>query len=371
MVLYRYDISVSPAATGRKLKQINRQLLDSPELADANHDIVSDFKSTLVSRKKLDKDDTLINVLYQNENHDEPRDDAPTYTVRVLYTNTLPIGDLINHLKPAGPPSFLDKQSTIQALNIFLNHHAKTDPKLTTIGSSRAFPLAQESESFPLGVGLIAIRGFFASVRAATSRILVNVNVSHGVFYQHGPLDGLIREYMERNKSIPALASFVKRLRVNMTHVKKKRNMKGEKVARAKTILGLATQNDGNGMEHPPRIQAFGAGPQGVLFWMDPAGYTGSSGGVGKKARGQGGKSPPSNCAGKYISVYDYFKQSKFPFPSPLTPQRCRHSQTLPQHTNVRRIRPFRSSTSARARDRLTFPPKSARYSRARTPIRS
>lgn len=122
-------------------------------------------------------------MLYQNENHDEPRDDAPTYTVRVLYTNTLPIGDLINHLKPAGPSSFLDKQSTIQALNIFLNHHAKTDPKLTTIGSSRAFPLAQETESFPLGVGLIAIRGFFASVRAATSRILVNVNVSHGVFY--------------------------------------------------------------------------------------------------------------------------------------------------------------------------------------------
>lgn len=321
MTLYRYDMSVSPAAAGRKLKQIIRQLLDAPELAGVRHDIVSDFKSTLISRTKLDKNETLVNVLYQNENHDEPRDDAPTYTVRVLYTNTLSVRDLVNHLKSADPSTtFLDKQPTIQALNIFLNHHAKTNPSLTTIGSSRTFSLSPGTDFSSLGAGLVAIRGFFASVRVVTSRILVNVNVSHGVIYQHGPLDGLIKEYMQPSRGMPALSSFVRRLRVTMAHIKKKKNRKGEEIARVKTILGLATQNDGHGMEHPPRVENFGAGPKGVLFWMDPAvGTGGSSGGTGggkKKGKGQGGKPPPSTGAGKYISVYDYFKQSKPPIPT-------------------------------------------------------
>lgn len=79
-----------------------------------------------------------------------------------------------------------------------------------------------------------------------------------------------------------------------MAHIKKKKNRKGEEIARVKTILGLATQNDGHGMEHPPRVENFGAGPKGVLFWMDPAvGTGGSSGGTGggkKKGKGQGGQ---------------------------------------------------------------------------------
>lgn len=312
MALYRYNISVSPVATGRKLKQIIRQLVDSPELAGVRHDIVSDFKSTLIFRRKLEKKETLINVLYHNENHDEPRDDAPTYTTRVLYTNTLSVGDLVNHLKPTGPSSFLDREPTIQSLNIFLNSYAKTSPNLATIGTSRTVSLTPaETDRDSLGAGLIAIRGFFASVRAATPRLLVNVNVSHGVFYDSGPQDGLMREYMQRNRSMPALASFVRRLRVKTRHLKTKKNKKGENMIRAKTIIRLAAQNDGHGMRHPPRVVAFGAGPKDVMFWMDPAVCKGGSpGGGGKKSKGQGGKPPQPTGGGRYISVSDYFRQS-------------------------------------------------------------
>ena len=150
MVLYRYDVAVSPAATGRKLKEIIRQLLDSPELAGVRHDIVSEFKSTLISRKKLDKKETLIQILYQNENQDEPRNDAPSYTVRIIYTSTLSIGDLVKYLRSPDTSSFFDKQSAIQAFNIFLNHYAKTNPNLIIVGSSRTFALTfPATDRFP------------------------------------------------------------------------------------------------------------------------------------------------------------------------------------------------------------------------------
>ncbi|RYP57025.1 hypothetical protein DL770_010777 [Monosporascus sp. CRB-9-2] len=86
-----------------------------------------------------------------------------------------------------------NKLPMIQAFNIFLNRYAKSTGSIVIIGSSKTFSLSQSSATWDLGAGLTAIRGFFASVRAATCRILVNVNVnvSHSPFYYEGPLDRL------------------------------------------------------------------------------------------------------------------------------------------------------------------------------------
>ncbi|CAI4213970.1 unnamed protein product [Parascedosporium putredinis] len=327
VTLYRYDMSVSPSAVGRKLGQIIRQLLLSSELAEFDKDLVTDFKSTLLSRRRLGGNEITIKVVYQKETHDEPRDDAPTYKVRLLETSTLSVGELVRQLKSADPSSiYLDKMPTIQALNILLNHNAKQSADLVTVGSNKTFSLDPNTASYSLGAGLWAVRGFFASVRAATARVLVNVNVSHGVFYSHGPLDRLMSEYAERNRSPAAQASFIKKLRVTMLHLPERKNRRGQVVTRVKTVLGLATQNDGHGLDHPPRVQKFGAGPKEVEFWMDanhntqPAPATSStpSGSGGKKKKGKGGgqaaegaaKPPQAAGAGKYISVYDYFKQT-------------------------------------------------------------
>ena len=58
------------------------------------------------------------------------------------------------------------------------------------------------------------LRGFFSSVRVATSRILVSVNVSHGAIYDAIPLDQLIRKYDMGNRV--RLQSFLRHYLIEM-----------------------------------------------------------------------------------------------------------------------------------------------------------
>ncbi|KAK4442952.1 ribonuclease H-like domain-containing protein [Podospora aff. communis PSN243] len=326
LALYRYSLAVSPSATGRKLTQIIRLLLQTPEMAEFQPDIVSDFKSTCVSRRRLPGDDVTVAVTYRGDGEDEPREGAPVYKVRVLYTNTLSLDQLIEYLTSTDIAANYDgKQPLIQALNIVLNHYAKTTDNVGTIGSSRVFSLRPDAPKASLGSGLTAIRGFFASVRAATSRILVNVNVTNAAFYDSGPLDQLIEAYDPQRRGKPRLASFLKRVRIRTTHLKEKKNRAGEVVLRVKTIAGLATPNDGHGHAHPPRVSEFGGGPKQVEFWLDSgppaqaAPAAAAAGGSqakkkGKKGGGGGGGPSASSAStqqgGRYISVFDFFLQT-------------------------------------------------------------
>ncbi|KAK1749574.1 ribonuclease H-like domain-containing protein [Echria macrotheca] len=323
LTLYRYAFTVSPATTGRKLAHITRMLLQAPEMAPFRQDVVSDFKSTCVSRQRLPSDDQTISIVYRSEGEDEPRPGAPTYQVRIQFTNTLGIGELIDYLSSTDIAAACDhKQPLIQALNIFLNHHAKSADDIATIGSSRAFSLRPDAPQMDLGGGLAAIRGFFSSVRAATCRILVNVNVSNAAFYLSGPLDQLMQAYEQGRggDSRPRMASFLKRVRIRTTHLKDKTNRAGQVIHRIKTIAGLATPNDGNALAHPPRVAHFGAGPKQVEFWLEsgantsaaaaPPGAAAADQGPKKKGgKGRRGGAAPiaSSSAGKYISVYDFF----------------------------------------------------------------
>lgn len=344
LVLHRYDVSVTPAVTGKKRTQVLRIFLeDTAALAGHRADIVTDYKSTLIARTRLPVDDSFTGtVVYRLEGEDAIEDDGGSglpatrreFTVQLLYTNTLPVADLLAHLSStsssaaaSAEPSahYTDALPTIQALNIFFNHHAKTSPDLVAVGAAKTFSLKPGSE-WDLGSGLTALRGVFASVRMATARLLVNVNVSNGAFYQTGPLDQLMQArtggYVTAG-NVRRLEAFLKRVRVRTTHLKDKTNRKGEVIPRLKTIFGLATTNDGHGQEHPPRVARFGAGPKDVQFWLDgPAGQgSGSKQAAdtpkgGKKGKGgKGGKTagpqPRSAAGGRYISVYDFFLQSE------------------------------------------------------------
>ncbi|KAI3322094.1 Piwi-domain-containing protein [Xylariaceae sp. AK1471] len=309
LVLYRYDLAVKPTATGKKLAQIIRLFLQSPALMPLREDIVTDFKSTLISRQKLE--DQNIEIQYRAENEDVPRDGAPQYTIRLQFTNVLPVAELIEYLTSTNLSAHYDqKLPMIQAFNIFLNQHAKSSGNLATIGASKTFPLDETSDTWDLTNCLTAIRGFFASVRAGTARVLVNVNISHGAFYQAGPLDEFILCFGS-HKSLFKLEAFLKRLRVKSNHLKERKNKSGQVVVKAKTIFGLATKNDGHGLAHPPRIQGFGSGPKNVEFWLDehPSKEESSSASSKKKKRSKGPQlqGKPSSASGRYVSVYDFF----------------------------------------------------------------
>lgn len=339
LTLYSYDVSeIKPEVMGKKRTQVIRLLLnESPELVEYRGDMVTDFRSTLISRKKLDFEGTEkdIEVTYKAEGEDDPKERAPKYKVSVKYTKTMTVGDLMSFLTSTNPAVQYDsKLEMIQGLNIFLKHWAKSNNNLATIGSSKTFSMGGNADKLDLGRGLTALRGFFTSVRAATNRILVNVNVSHGAFYNEGQLTALMTAYGLRYDTGPlrSLEKFLKRVRVRTTHLKEKKNRKGEVVHRPKTIFGLAKKSDGQ-RPNPPRVGEFGAGPKHVEFWLEDRPTAAASASVStpgaepaqaapkKKGKGKGGKGkaeapatagpqPASSGTGRYISVYDHFKNT-------------------------------------------------------------
>ncbi|KAI1488764.1 ribonuclease H-like domain-containing protein [Biscogniauxia mediterranea] len=314
LVLQRYDVSVKPEAVGKKLVQIIRLLLQTPELLPYKADLVTDFKSTLISRQKLE--DQTIDVTYRGDDEDEPSARAQQYKVKLQFTNVLSVSQLTDYLNSTDASArYDDKLPMIQALNVFLNHYAKSSKNVATIGASKTFSLDDSPETYNLTNCLVAVRGFFSSVRAATARVLVNVNVSHSAFYQEGPLDQFILGHSSQRNPF-RLQKFLKGVKVKRTHLKERKNKSGKVIIQPKTIQGLANKNDGSKKDHPPIVKAFGAGPKDVQFWIDEKPSSSSeapstSTPAGKKKRGKGsGPAPAGKAAtagGRYISVYDFF----------------------------------------------------------------
>jgi len=313
MVLHRYDVDVQPDATGRKRHRVLELLLQSPEMTPYKGDVATDFRQTLVSKTKFKHDEDIIEIQYRSEGEDEPAANGTVYKIKVKYIRTYTIGELVDWMNSTNiSQSFGDKQELTQALNIFLNHYVKSANNLATIGSSKSFSLNQNATRGDLGAGLEVIRGFFSSVRVATCRILVNINVSHGAFYNQGPLPGLMHSYGTRNTI--ALEKFLKLVRVQTTHLAEKRNKARQVIPRIKTIFGLARKDDGHKLANRPRIKGHGAGAKDVEFWLDAdAGSSGAPKAEAGAAKGKGkGKPQPKGPApagsGKYISVFDFFK---------------------------------------------------------------
>lgn len=313
LLLHRYDIAVAPEEKGKKQEQLVRLLLESPELKPVSADLVTDYKSTLIARKKLDRDEIIVNITYRAEGEDDPLPNAREYKVRVKFTNSLAVSELLNYLTSSNMGTqYADQGAITQAFNIFLNHHAKSTTNLAAIGKAKTFSYGQGAEKFDLGAGLDAMRGFFSSVRMATCRILVNVNVSYAAFFQNIPLDQLMRKYGVHNKA--RLEKFLKKTKIRTTHLPEKKNKSGKVLIRVKTVAAFANKYDGRRLEHPPRVKAYGAGPKDVEFWMDSAPQTSSGSGKGgkgkEKGKAAGPAKPQASSGGRYISVYDFFIQA-------------------------------------------------------------
>lgn len=256
LVLYKYTIDIQPPVVGKKRTRIIELFLQRPESVARSQSLFSDFKSTLFSRALLADDFTRCNIIYRSEFETEPGPRAIPYLLRLQHTRKLPVRLLLEYLTNANLSTALDeKDALIQAFNIFLNHYAKAHRDLITIGN-KTFPMNAAGRD--LGGGLMAIRGFFSSVRVATGRILVNVNVCCSAFYRPGTLTALMAAHGVQDKY--GLEQFLKGVRVKTSHTR---------APHIKTILALASPRDGQGLnQQRPRVPAFGAGADQVQFWL-------------------------------------------------------------------------------------------------------
>lgn len=192
--LTRYNVEVAPEAKGRKLTQIFRLLLELPKFAN----VVTDGGSMIVSRAPLDVGDgDTLDIVYRAEGQEEPLERAQTYQIRFVTPTTFAVGDYVNYLSSTSTngPVFENGPEIVQALNTLVGHQPKTNPNVVTLGQ-RHFSIDRLPEKFynirDLTGGLESLRGYFQSIRAATGSILLNVNITHGVFFQSGILSILL-----------------------------------------------------------------------------------------------------------------------------------------------------------------------------------
>lgn len=316
LTLTRYNVEVSPQAEGKKLARVFQLLIGLPEFQG----VATEWKSMIISAKPLDiPDGYTVQIPYLAEGQDEPLARAITYTVRIVTPLSFSISNMVNYLASVDPgPSFAQKLETIQVMNAVFGHYPQARGDVVSIGQNRHFSF-DHSESNRrniqiLGGGLESLRGYFQSVRPATGGLLLNVNITHGVFLEPVQLDQLLPKMGTGNKI--TLTKKMKRVRVRVTHIPpKKHKQTGQEIPRIKTIFDLAHPQDGRRRDeaHPPQVLHHGAGPKDVKFWLsdvppaggDPKPAAGKA--KGKSPKQAGGPSLPTNT---YISVFDYFKRS-------------------------------------------------------------
>jgi len=187
LMLTRYNVEVSPEAKGRKLVRIFELLLELPQFKF----VVTEWKSMIVSKTLLDiPDGYTVDIVYRADGEDEPLEKAQIYKVRVVTPTTLAVGEYTNYLSATstGGPAFLTGLEIIQGLNAVLGHQPKANEGVVSIGQNRHFSIDRTPQNAHnikvLGQGLESLRGYYQSIRPASGGILLNVNVTHGVFFE-------------------------------------------------------------------------------------------------------------------------------------------------------------------------------------------
>ncbi|KAH6605657.1 hypothetical protein Trco_004810 [Trichoderma cornu-damae] len=264
----------------------------------------TEFKDQLITLNKIS---LVENPIVVQVPKDEGGDEMDTYAVQIYGPNEIQVGNMKQYMasmtdgpdgsEAAAFPRFPD---AADALNIILGHGPRSDiNKTAAIGSSRFFPIGNQKVIEELTQNwraLTAARGYFQSTRIATGRMLLNANVTHGVFRISGRMVEILDNL--QIKAVPKSEAFaMRKLRSFGKFLPKARvwvNFKtadGKSVRRSKAIRGLATVSDvsrkGRGMTHPPKFDSGWeyAGPKNLQFWLD------------------------SDKGGRYISVFDYYKQ--------------------------------------------------------------
>jgi eukaryotic translation initiation factor 2C len=296
VTLYRYDIGfpedkrpkgqVEPK--GKKRRRLVELLIED-HLNDKSYSLASDYSAILISKTKLpiEPDGTLFSIVYRGDNEDKPDPNAkpdpdakpaPTYHLLLQLTQDHSISEIINSITSTNVGDILSDRrlEIIQSLNIIMGSYAKANTNIASIGPNRHYmlnPAAEDTWSIPNG--LVALRGFFFSVRAASAQLLLNVQVKSAAFYQSGPLDVVMLNFLGGRRvsdAVTELARFVNGLSIYVTHLPVKKNKAGQPIRRIKKIHGLAAKGDGRGNKdkEPPKVDAFGATASQVQFFQKP-----------------------------------------------------------------------------------------------------
>ncbi|KAI9796921.1 MAG: hypothetical protein M1825_006285 [Sarcosagium campestre] len=225
--IFRYHVEVTPEPGAARKRQRAFELFVelAPFLTGIRPAVATDNRSTLVTATMLklgSSNRMTVDVPYYESEEDGPREPNPVVLqFKVSYSATLSMQELLSYVGSTDlSGAYGEKESVVQAMNIAMMRKPTATSTISVLpGAKRVYP--QGAFLADLGSGLIALRGYFTSVRTSTLRLLANVNAITGTFYKPGPLlDTMIAFKNTNGPSLHLLGQFLKGIRVSTKHLK-------------------------------------------------------------------------------------------------------------------------------------------------------
>lgn len=253
VILWKYNLSVkrkngpSKDLVQRQRHRLLSLLLKEQFLASHGHAVATDYNNTLITTKKIvgpGDADLVVSIKYWDVEDRAPGPNFPEYDVTISFGRTIAMQELEAYLQsaPDSPAANYNKAEAVTALNTIIVKHPHTTTGVFAVGGNRfyCYPVGKQlKDCFDLGGGLIAVRGYYASVRTSTSRILVNAHTQTSAFYPPVTARELMRLHGEKDHI--ALTAFLRRLRVKTSYL---RSQDGKTtIEKVKTITGLSETN--------------------------------------------------------------------------------------------------------------------------------
>ena len=257
------------------------ELLIEQHLVDDKPFIATDFAEVLVSTRQLRPEIYRVQIGGDRVHQDQ------WYHVELTPPVSLSASKLLDYVRSSHiSKEYTVKEELLEAVNIIVNFHLRNRRNVVyKFAPSRSFEVTT-TDCSDLGSGLKAIRGYCTSVRTATQRVLLNIQVIHIAVRPREPvsLDAMIKNFQGVYPGqLLRLEAFLRGFRVEKRHLQR-----GSYCPR-RLISGLARTDDGIGLAHPPIVRDFGAHAKDVQFWQEDK---------------------FNQSAGRFITVYEFFQEN-------------------------------------------------------------
>lgn len=164
---------VEPPERSRKRRQALALLFQHSDFRKIGHGVATDYGTTIITSKELplDEDGTKeYDIVYREVEDQEPASNPIIYTFKLSYGGLVPTTELLRYLAstPTDPSDVTGKDDAIQALNIIVARTPNFNPGVFQSGNNKFFHYPTDRNTYDsLGGGLIAVRGYYSSVRTS------------------------------------------------------------------------------------------------------------------------------------------------------------------------------------------------------------
>ncbi|KAK6424685.1 hypothetical protein LTR95_016353, partial [Oleoguttula sp. CCFEE 5521] len=272
--LYRYDVNITGDLSRPKRRRLLTQLV-----ADARFNgisVATDGARIIVTTAKIelgswatgdsillaDPSATASDVTGTVPAHVQAACKRNTIRFKVDYITSYTLSQMISYLHSTSATAIYDAGGDlIQLLNIIMCKRPSTVGDVTAVAGNKFYPnqVHPGKKFMALGGGLTALRGYYSSVRPAVGRMLLNLNVSTGAFYNNDPIIKLVEQ--SGKSTLPLKEAFIRMLKVEVLY----QPSKGDAFTKIKTIIGFAPGPD----KKTPKRKRFGNSKETRFSYTD------------------------------------------------------------------------------------------------------